>query len=91
MIEPSEVYDVGSSIPHTTHCLGNGDIMISCMGDGPDQNGKGSFILIDGKSLKVKGTYAKGENDIAPFGYVSHIGDSLYLWFAEIFETELTM
>jgi len=69
VIEPKEVYDVGSSIPHTTHCLANGDIMISCMGDGPEQNGKGSFILIDGKEFKVKGTYSKTEKDVAPFGY----------------------
>merc|ERR1711988_1617197 len=69
VIEPKEVYDVGSSIPHTTHCLANGDIMISCMGDGPEQNGRGSFILIDGKEFKVKGTYSKTEKDVAPFGY----------------------
>ena len=68
VIEPKEVYDVGSSIPHTTHCLANGDIMISCMGDGPEQNGRGSFILIDGKEFKVKGTYSKTEKDVAPFG-----------------------
>ena len=50
--EPNEVYNHGVSIPHTTHCLGNGDIMISCMGDGPDWNGKGDFVLIDGKTLQ---------------------------------------
>merc|ERR1711884_11895 len=69
IIEPSEVYNVGSSIPHTTHCLGSGDIMISCLGDGPEQNGKGSFILIDGKTFKVKGTYANHPEDIAQYGY----------------------
>ena len=93
IIEPSEVYNVGSSIPHTTHCLGSGDIMISCLGDGPEQvinalqkrvclffgklihnlvlflqNGKGSFILIDGKTFKVKGTYANHPEDIAQYG-----------------------
>jgi len=67
--EPNELYNQGVSIPHTTHCLGNGDIMISCMGDGPDWNGKGDFIMIDGKTLKVKGTYGKSEKDVAPFGY----------------------
>jgi len=69
VIEPDDVYKVGSAIPHTTHCLANGDIMISCMGDGPDHNGKGTFILIDGATFKVKGTYAKDEKDIVPFGY----------------------
>ena len=68
IIEPSEVYKQGTSIPHTTHCLGNGDIMISCMGDGPDQNGKGDFLLIDGKTFTVKGTYAAQDNDVAPYG-----------------------
>ena len=43
--------------------------MISCMGDGPEHNGKGSFILIDGQTFKVKGTYGKGSADDAPFGY----------------------
>ena len=42
--------------------------MISCMGDGPDQNGKGDFLLIDGKTFTVKGTYAAQDNDVAPYG-----------------------
>ena len=32
----------GMSAPHTTHCLGSGDIMISCMGD-PKGDAKGMF------------------------------------------------
>ena len=68
VIEPSELYKVGCSIPHTTHCLPSGDIMISTLGDGPNQNGKGSFVLIDGKEWKVKGTYASNPEDIPPFG-----------------------
>ena len=43
------------SAPHTTHCLADGDIMISTMGDNSG-NGKGDFILIDGKSKKIKGS-----------------------------------
>ena len=43
------------SAPHTTHCLADGDIMISTMGDNAG-NGKGDFILIDGKSKKIKGS-----------------------------------
>ena len=42
--------------------------MISCMGDGPTNNGKGSFVIIDGKSWKVKGTYNPEKEDIPPFG-----------------------
>lgn len=69
VIEPNELYDVGLSIPHTTHCLPSGDIMISTMGDGPENNGKGGFVVIDGKTWHVKGTYQKDEKDIPPFGY----------------------
>ena len=68
IIEPQELYDVGVSIPHTTHCLPSGDIMISTMGDGPTNNGKGSFVIIDGKEWKVKGTYNPNKEDIPPFG-----------------------
>ena len=63
------MYKVGASIPHTSHCLPSGDVMISCMSDGtPELNGKGSFVLVDGKSWKVKGTYAKDPKNIPPFG-----------------------
>ena len=62
------MYDVGLSIPHTTHCLPNGDIMISTMGDGPANNGKGGFVVIDGKKWKVKGTYQQDKKDFPPFG-----------------------
>ena len=43
------------SAPHTTHCLADGDIMISTMGDN-NGNAKGDFILIDGKTKKIKGS-----------------------------------
>lgn len=41
---------------HTTHCLPNGDIMISSMGDN-EGNGKGDFLLIDGKTFDRSLTY----------------------------------
>lgn len=69
IIEPWFMHEVGCSTPHTTHCLANGDIMISTLGDGPEDNGKGSFILIDGNSFKIKGTWPATEKDVAPFGY----------------------
>ncbi len=34
VIEPAELHKHGVSSPHTTHCLGNGDIMISTLGKG---------------------------------------------------------
>ena len=40
MIEPEDVLGADISALHTAHCLANGDIMISGMGD-KDGNGKG--------------------------------------------------
>lgn len=41
MVEPVDLFwKCGLANPHTTHCLGNGQIMISCLGD-PAGNGKG--------------------------------------------------
>lgn len=58
--------NLNCSTPHTTHCLPSGEIMISTMGD-KDGNGKGDFVLIDGETYKMKGTWTKGET--ARFGY----------------------
>ena len=71
VIEPEELYKVGCSNPHTTHCLPSGELMISCLGDGPEGNGKGSFVMIDTKTWKVTGTYANDPKDIPPFGYAA--------------------
>ncbi|KAG7296202.1 hypothetical protein JYU34_021305 [Plutella xylostella] len=67
VIEGAEMKAVNCSYPHTTHCLASGDIMISTMGD-KDENGKGDFVLIDAKSLKVTGSWTRGEK-MAKFGY----------------------
>ena len=41
VIEPAEVKEkLGLSTPHTSHCLGSGEIMISAMGDA-EGNAKG--------------------------------------------------
>ncbi|XP_025407868.1 methanethiol oxidase isoform X2 [Sipha flava] len=65
-IEPSEVHGFNVSALHTTHCLPNGDVMISTMGDAQG-NGKGDFLLIDAEKGIVKGTWTNGET--AKFGY----------------------
>lgn len=52
---------------HTTHCLADGNIMISSMGD-KDGNGKGSFALLNGESFEVLGTWQK-KGEETPFGY----------------------
>lgn len=60
-IEPEEIHKYGLSAPHTAHCLENGEVMISTMGDGPSENGKGNFLILDGREdFKVKGE--KGKN-----------------------------
>lgn len=55
----------GLSWPHSTHCLGSGDIMISHMGD-ESENATGNFVLLDGETFEVKGKWAE-EN--LKFGY----------------------
>ena len=45
-IEPTELHQHGVSAPHTTHCLPDGKLMISCLGD-KDGNGEGNFLVID--------------------------------------------
>ena len=46
MIEPEEMKNqTGLAYPHTSHCLGSGQIMISAMGD-PEGNGKGERQII---------------------------------------------
>jgi selenium-binding protein 1 len=46
IVEPEEVHakcDLGT--PHTVHCLGNGEVMISAMGDS-EGNAKGKIIMV---------------------------------------------
>lgn len=51
----------GLSYLHTSHCLADGNIMVSAMGD-PEGRAKGDFILIDGDTYKVKGTWSEFTN-----------------------------
>ncbi|XP_027575606.2 methanethiol oxidase isoform X1 [Pipra filicauda] len=68
VVEPTELFGKGNAAnPHTSHCLGSGDILISCLGD-PAGNGKGSFILLDGETFEVKGNWEKGEK-VPSLGY----------------------
>ncbi|XP_045462563.1 methanethiol oxidase [Harmonia axyridis] len=66
VIEADEMHKFDCSFPHTTHCLASGEIMISTMGD-KNGNGKGDFILLDGKTFEIKGTWTKGKT--AKYGY----------------------
>ncbi|XP_010139441.1 PREDICTED: selenium-binding protein 1 [Buceros rhinoceros silvestris] len=68
IVEPVELFSKGNvAYPHTSHCLGTGDILISCMGD-PSGNGKGGFILLDGETFEVKGNWENGPK-VPPLGY----------------------
>ena len=42
----------GLSFPHTVHCLGSGEIMISAIGD-KDGNPRGNFLIL-AQDLKVR-------------------------------------
>jgi len=52
------VHALNVSALHTTHCLPNGDVMISTMGDA-EGNGKGDFLLINAEEGVVKGKKSK--------------------------------
>ncbi|XP_028280875.1 methanethiol oxidase isoform X2 [Parambassis ranga] len=68
MVEPVDLYmKCGLANPHTSHCLGSGQIMISCMGD-PSGNGKGGFVLLDGETFEIIGNWERPD-EAAPFGY----------------------
>ena len=69
VIEPWEMHAFGVSTPHTTHCLADGNVMISTLGDGPGKNGKGSFILLDGETFKPVATWPASKEDESEFGY----------------------
>ena len=47
-VEPWEIKQTcGFSAPHTTHCLGSDDIMISCLGDANgDAKGKAAIFKL---------------------------------------------
>ncbi|KAL0271546.1 UNVERIFIED_CONTAM: hypothetical protein PYX00_008605 [Menopon gallinae] len=67
VIEGSSLRALNCATPHTSHCLSNGDVMISVIGD-RHGGGKGEFILVDSEKLELKGTWA-GKGNEAKFGY----------------------
>ncbi|XP_062602151.1 methanethiol oxidase-like isoform X1 [Saccostrea cucullata] len=65
-VEPWQLHKKANlGAPHTTHCLGSGEVLISCLGD-ENENAKGGFILLDGQSFIVKGNW---ETKPLEFGY----------------------
>ncbi|OQR67737.1 selenium-binding protein 1-like [Tropilaelaps mercedesae] len=67
VVEPSEMAALDVSSPHTAHCLPGGDVLISTMGD-KDRNGKGGFVLLDGKTFRPKTTAGHGATQAGLFG-----------------------
>ncbi|KAJ7393994.1 Methanethiol oxidase [Desmophyllum pertusum] len=67
IVQPEEVANkTGLSYPHNTHCLANGEVMISSLGK-PNGEGEGGFIILDGTTFDVKGRWDYGPP--APMGY----------------------
>jgi selenium-binding protein 1 len=71
VIEPEEIVrQTNLTAPHTVHCLADGRIMISMLGDGK-LNGPGGFLLLDEK-FNIAGRWevdAKGMNYNYDFWY----------------------
>ncbi|CAI2352394.1 unnamed protein product [Caenorhabditis sp. 36 PRJEB53466] len=55
-VEPSTLHGMDLSFPHTSHCLADGNIMISTLGRA-DGTPSGNFLLLDGNTFKPKGTW----------------------------------
>ncbi|XP_038624514.1 methanethiol oxidase [Tachyglossus aculeatus] len=68
VVEPEEVASrCGVAHLHTSHCLASGEVMISALGD-PAGNAKGGFVLLDGETFEVKGSWEQ-PGGAAPMGY----------------------
>lgn len=68
VVETQQLHGTGkSSAPHTVHCLPNGDILISCLGN---EHGaaKGTFIVLEQGTFNVKGTWQQ-ESDSIEYNY----------------------
>jgi len=67
-IEPTEIVNkVNLTSPHTVHCLANGKIMISMMGD-KDGNGPGGFLLLD-ENFEILGRWGDGNTIERSYNY----------------------
>jgi selenium-binding protein 1 len=59
VIEPGEIRERANlSAPHTVHCLADGQVMISMLGDG-EGNGPGGFLLLD-EGFEIAGRWERG-------------------------------
>uniref|UniRef100_A0A914ELW1 Methanethiol oxidase n=1 Tax=Acrobeloides nanus TaxID=290746 RepID=A0A914ELW1_9BILA len=68
VVDPTELLKHDATFPHTTHCLPDGTIMINTWGDARG-NGKSNFILLDGKTFDVIGTWPADDSPVPRFNY----------------------
>eukprot|EP01084_Bolivina_argentea_P066248 120760_1 len=59
----------GLSYPHTTHCLPNGNVMISFLGRDKDKINGLDFLWINGETFQVEKTWIADKNDRPAIGY----------------------
>jgi selenium-binding protein 1 len=65
IIEPQELFEKANlSAPHTVHCLADGNIMISCLGDAKGE-APGGFLMLNDK-FEVTGRW---ENDLTGMNF----------------------
>lgn len=66
-VDNKEISDAtGLGYLHTSHCLGDGNIMVSALGHAADGSAVGNFVLIKGSDLSVVGKYAQEDTK---YGY----------------------
>uniref|UniRef100_F1L0D8 Selenium-binding protein 1 n=1 Tax=Ascaris suum TaxID=6253 RepID=F1L0D8_ASCSU len=67
-LEPDAAFRHDVGFPHTTHCLADGNIMISTLSDA-DGNHKGDFFLVNGKDFDAAGTWIAEDSKKPEFNY----------------------
>lgn len=67
VVEPEEMHALGLATPHTPHCLADGNVMVSTMGN-PDGSAKGCFFVLDGSTLTLRNACTQ-PCKCADFGY----------------------
>jgi selenium-binding protein 1 len=48
----------GLAFPHTSHCLPNGRVCISTMGDAETRGGRGNWVLLNSTTFEVEGAWS---------------------------------
>ena len=68
VIEPEEIKEkTNLTAPHTVHCLADGTVMISMLGDA-NGNGPGGFLLLD-QNFDIIGRWENGPTDGMDYNY----------------------